>query len=54
MNVWNPYHVGIYESILEIGVAGDELLAEEGAVLDIGEEGGIYCDRWRRMGQVNL
>lgn len=46
------YHAGFDESILEIGVAGDELLAKEGTVLDICKNGGVYGDRGRRMSQV--
>jgi hypothetical protein len=47
------YHASINKSIFEIAVSGQELLAEEGGILDGVVEGNVEGKGWRNMGEVD-
>lgn len=48
------YHVSVDESIFEVGIAGDELLSEEGTVPHAGEEGCVDGGCWRRVREMDF
>jgi hypothetical protein len=47
------YHASIDKSIFEIAVSGQELLAEEGGILDGVVEGDVEGKGWREVGEVD-
>jgi hypothetical protein len=46
-------HASINKSIFEIAVSSQELLVEEGCILDGAVEGDVEWKAWREMGEVD-